>query len=99
MALKHLMPACQSLTTYRSDIKHQRKHVRKHEDFIAHSNTVVQSLMSQTKILLEYCLKQLILDAGPHKDQPVLVRAHKDWPILVSIYFLPQIGEFNSHVM
>ena len=41
--------------------------------------------MSQTKTLPEYCLMQLILEAGPHKDWPVLVSAHKDWAVLVSI--------------
>ena len=35
------------------------------------------------KFLLEFCLKQLILDVRPHKDWPVSVRAHKDWPVLV----------------
>ena len=37
------------------------------------------------KFLLEYCLKQFILDAG----------SHKDWPVLVSIHFLPQIEKFQ----
>ena len=50
-------------------------------------------------ILLEYCLKKLMLNAGPNKDCPGLVRAHNDWPFLVSIYFLPQLKSSNSHVM